>query len=98
DVLERARIEFVQPVATDLDLGDQVGFAQDAQVARDRRTADREIASDSAHGLAALAQQREDRAPGRVGERLEDVALVRVLGYCLVTHWLQFSCPCHRSV
>src|SRR6266540_1075678 len=61
DVLERPGIELVQPVASDLDIADQLGLAQDAQVPRDRRTADREIAGDAAHGLAALPQQPEDR-------------------------------------
>src|SRR5439155_21768989 len=76
DVPERRGVELVQAVASDLDLADQLGLAQDAQVPRDRRTADREIAGDAAHGLAALPQQPENRPPRRVRERLEHVALV----------------------
>src|SRR5512132_2254912 len=76
DASKRLGIELVEPVASDLDLTHEVGLAQDAQVPRDRRAADREIAGDAAHGPPALAQQSEDRASGRVGKRLEDVAFV----------------------
>src|SRR5215471_7475390 len=86
DASKRRRVELVQPIAPDLDLAYELGFAQDAQVPRDRRTADRKIARDAAHRLAALLEQRENRTPSRVGERLENVTLVHFIGNRLVTH------------
>ena len=53
---------------------------------RNGRAADREIAGDAVDRLAALAQERQDGAAGGIGEGLEDVALVRPSGHCLVTH------------
>src|SRR6266571_37356 len=66
-VLERLGVELVESFAADLDLGDELRLAQDAQVPGDRRTADRKIAGDAPDGLTTLPQERQDGAPGRVG-------------------------------
>src|SRR5438552_11065961 len=79
-VLERLGVEAVESVAADLDLGDELRLAKDAQVLGDRRTAYRKIAGDAADGPATLPQERQDGAPGRVGERLEDVPVARMSG------------------
>src|SRR5258706_12503512 len=79
-VLERLGVDLVESVAADLDLGDELRLAQDAQVLGDRRTADRKIAGDAADGLATLPQGRQDGAPGRVGERPEDAPVARTSG------------------
>src|SRR5437867_314982 len=60
DVLERARVELVQAIAPDLDLAHELGLAQNAQVPGYRGTADREIACDASHRLAAMLQQRQN--------------------------------------
>src|SRR6266705_3377716 len=85
-VLERLGVEAVESVAADFDLGNELRLAQDAQVLGDRRTADRKIAGYAADGLATLPQKRQDGAPGRVGERLEDDPVARRIGNITVTH------------
>src|SRR5258708_26216484 len=67
-VLERLGVDLVESVAADLDLGDELRLAQDAQGLWDRRTADRKIAGDSADGLATPPQGRQHAAP-RPGRR-----------------------------
>src|SRR5689334_7768458 len=88
DVLERLGVELVETVASDLDLGDEPGLAQDAQMPGNRRTADREIAGDAAGWLATLPQQGEDGAPSRIGERLEHIAIIRFIGNHTITHYI----------
>ena len=88
DVLERGRIELIQAIAPDLDLAHELGLAQNAQMPGNSGTADREIARDAAHRLAAVLQQRQNRAPGGIGQRLEHIARVRFFGNYFVTHWL----------
>src|SRR5258706_16330427 len=95
-VLERLGIELVESVAANLDLADELRLAQDAQVPGDRRTADRKIAGDAADGLAALPQERQDGAPGRVSERLEDVPVAWIIGNIKVTHMWRHGGSYHR--
>src|SRR4030095_10468251 len=85
DVAKRSGVELVETVASHLDLAHQRRFAQDAKVLGDRGPADGKVARDAAHGLATLPEHAEDRAPRRVGERLEDVIRSRRLGNRSVT-------------
>jgi hypothetical protein len=52
-------------------LADEMGATQQAQMFRDRRTRDGKSLSNVSGRLAAAAQEIEDGAPRRIGERLE---------------------------
>ena len=71
-------VDTVEPAVADLSNGNKSGLFQDPEVLRNRRTADREAARQSAYGEWSVNESLEDRAAGRVAERVELSFLVSV--------------------
>lgn len=74
--------EFVVPFTAVVDGRDDAGLAEDPEVARDRRAADRMLGREIDHACGTLRETFDKRPTGRVGDRLECIHPL------LVTHQL----------
>lgn len=72
-VLQPRRLKPVDTFPADALFGDDMRFAQDAEMLRNRRAALGKIPGKRVHGRRALAQPVKDRAPGGIGDCTKDV-------------------------
>ena len=70
---EARRFEAVQPPASIRPRPDEPHFAQHAKVLRDLGLRHRQVVDDRPDGLLAADEHVEDRAPGRLGDRVEHI-------------------------
>ena len=69
--LESDGIDLVEPAVSLRPVDDEPRVLQDPQMLGDRGTADRELARQLADGQRAGREARQDRAAGRIAERVE---------------------------
>ena len=71
DVLEDAHVELIDDLLADASGGDELGLAEDGEVARDGGPGGVEVLSDLARGAGSVAKEPQDVAARRIGEGAE---------------------------
>jgi len=69
--VERVGVERVHPPTSFGAVHDEAGVFEDAEMLRNCRSAHRKVASQLTDRQRAVGEPRDDRAPGRVAERVE---------------------------